>query len=131
MEYEQLLEKAFEKIQKKTTLSRFKIPELVLESQGSKTVVKNFSEISYAIRREGAHLAKYFFKELATPGSIQGDALVLQARVSKDSLQKKFADYLKEYVYCKVCSEPDTKLSKEDRITFVVCEACGAKKPAR
>lgn len=131
MEYEQLLEKAFEKIQKKATSSRFKVPELVLESQGNKTLIKNFSEISFAIRREGTHLSKYLFKELATPGSMQGDALVLQAKVSRDSLQKKFADYLREYVYCKVCGEPDTKLSKEDRITFVVCEACGAKRPAR
>lgn len=131
MEYEELLGKAFEKIRKKVVSSRFKVPEIVSEFQGNKTIIKNFFEITSSIRRDAADLAKYFFKELATPGSVQGDALVLQAKIPKDSLQKKFADYLREYVYCKVCGEPDTKLSKENRFTFMVCEACGAKRPTK
>ena len=50
MSYEQLLDKAFEKIQKKEFADRFKVPTLILETQGSKTIIKNFSEILSAIR---------------------------------------------------------------------------------
>ena len=131
MEYEQLLEKAFEKIQKKAASTRFKVPQLILELQGPKTLIKNFSQITIDLRREGNHLAKYLFKQLATHGSIQGDSLVLQARISRDSLQNKYNEYLKEYVYCRVCGEPDTKLVKEGDILFLVCEACGAKRATR
>ena len=131
MDYEQLLDKAFEKIQKKTTSDRFKVPQFILESQGPRTVVKNFSEIASAIRRDVSHIAKYLFNELATPGSIQGDTLVLQSKVTEDSIKKKFENYLKEYVYCKVCGEPDTKIVKEGRINYIVCEACGAKTPTK
>ena len=131
MDYEQLLGKAFEKIQKKSTSDRFKVPEFVLENQGSKTVIKNFSDVANAIRRDTSHLSKYLFKELATPGLIQGDTLILQAKVSKDSLQKKLDSYMQQYVYCKVCGEPDTRIEKQDRITFIICEACGAKTPTK
>ncbi|MHA1988975.1 MAG: translation initiation factor IF-2 subunit beta, partial [Promethearchaeota archaeon] len=45
----------------------------------------------------------------------------------KDIIQKKIESYVKEYVLCKECGKPDTKLIKEGRITFLKCEACGAK----
>ncbi|MEM3439613.1 MAG: hypothetical protein QXG32_01685 [Candidatus Bathyarchaeia archaeon] len=28
---------------------------------------------------------------------------------------------------CPICKMPDTKLLKEKRLTFLICEACGAK----
>jgi hypothetical protein len=31
-----------------------------------------------------------------------------------------------EYVTCKICKSPDTLLSKENRLDFVTCEACGS-----
>jgi translation initiation factor 2 subunit 2 len=88
-------------------------------------------EISNILRREPNHLSKYLFKELATPGNIEGATLILQTKVPIDILQKKIEDYIKEFVYCKVCGEPDTKLTKEDRITFMKCDACGAKSSVR
>ncbi len=83
------------------------------------------------LRREAPHLSKYLFKELATPGSVQGSILILQTKASKEILQKKIEDYAKEFVYCKVCHEPDTKFVKEGRASFIKCEACGAETPLR
>ena len=31
------------------------------------------------------------------------------------------------YVECPTCQSPDTKVEKENRISFLICEACGAK----
>ena len=36
-------------------------------------------------------------------------------------------EYLKDYVECPTCQSPDTKVEKENRISFLICEACGAK----
>lgn len=131
-EYEQLLKKAIEKIPKRTdTKDRFKIPEADVEFQGTKTVIKNFNEIYTGLRREPDHIAKFLFKQLATPGSIQGNSLILQAKVSRGIIQKKIEEYIKNFVYCKVCGEPDTKLVKENRLYFMICEACGARSPVR
>jgi translation initiation factor 2 subunit 2 len=110
---------------------RFEIPRIVSLIQGNKTIIKNFSEILSTLRRNERHLSKFLFKQLATPGSMEGDALVLQRKVPHSMLQKKLEDYIKEYVFCKICGEPDTKLLKEDRITFMKCEACGARSAVR
>jgi len=117
MEYEELLNQAIEKMPKKTGGSgRFKIPNVIVEIQGNKTLIKNFSEISTSLRRDQNHLAKFFFKEFATFGNVQSNILTLQTKVREEEVQRRFENYIKEFVYCKVCREPDTKLEKEERI---------------
>ena len=131
MNYEELLKRAMEKLPKKTEdKKRFKIPEVEFEFSGTRTIFKNFSTIANILRRNPTHLSKYLLKELATPGSIEGNSLIFQRKLPTGLLQEKLNSYIKKFVYCKVCGEPDTKLVKEDRISFIVCEACGARYPA-
>lgn len=131
-DYESLLKSAMEKVPKReSTGKRFKVPQVVVEAQGSRTAIKNFAEVASDLRREPAHIARFIAKELAAPASIQNGSLVLQAKVSRDVLQKKVEDYIKNFVYCRVCGEPDTKIEKEDRIVFIRCEACGARSVAK
>lgn len=132
MRYEDLLKKVYEKLPKKVEeRKRFEIPVAICERQGNKTLIKNFSEILSVLRRDSTHLSKYLFKELATPGNIQGQILILQRKVHREMLQKKIEDYVKEFVYCKECGKPDTKLTKEERIFVLKCDACGARYPVR
>ena len=131
-DYKSMLKKAMERLPRKSTEEkRFEMPKIVSMAQGNKTIIRNFGEVLSALRRDGKHLAKFFFKQLATPGNIEGNTLILQRKVSHSLLQKKLEDYIKEYVYCKVCGEPDTLLVREDRITFMKCEACGARSAVR
>jgi len=130
--YEDMLKNAMEKMPKKSKEEkRFEIPRVITLIQGNKTIIKNFGEIVSALRRDERHLAKYIFKQLATPGNIENGTLVLQRKVYNDMLQKKLEDYIKEYVFCKVCGEPDTLLEKENRMIFMKCEACGARSSMR
>lgn len=128
--YERLLDTALEKMPKKLhEKDRFQVPETVAEIQGNKTLVKNFGEIAAALRREPQHLARHLFKELATPGNIQGSTLIFQRKLTSSFIQEKIVSYVKDFVYCKICGEPDTKFMKEGRITFIQCDACGARSP--
>jgi len=132
MKYEELLKKAMEKMPKRAeSQKRFVVPPVEFEFSGTKTIFKNFGTVLNALRRDSNHLSKYLFKELATPGSMEGNSLVFQRKLPRGILQEKVNDYIKEFVYCKVCGEPDTKLVKEDRMTFIMCEACGARYPVR
>lgn len=132
MSYEDLLKKAMEKLPKRLEEEkRFAIPQVVCEISGTKTFFRNFVEVANALRRDMPHLSKYLFKELATPGTMQGNILIFQRKVSKEMLEGKLKDYAKEFVFCKECKEPDTKLIKEDKLFFIKCEACGAKYPVR
>lgn len=130
--YESLLKGAMEKVPKREgSGKRFKVPQAIVEAQGAKTVIKNMAEISSALRREPEQVGRFIAKEMAAPGSIQNGTFVLQAKASKEMLQKKLEDYIKNFVYCRVCGEPDTKLEKDDRIVFIRCEACGARSAAK
>jgi len=127
MNYEELLEEAFKKIVKRETKDRFQIPQIEGEMQGTKFIVRNFKKIADYLKRDPKHLAKYLMLSLATPGIIEGETLALNTKVRRDVVQQKLEEYIKKYVFCKVCGEPDTKLIKEDRIYFIQCDACGAR----
>jgi len=128
MNYEELLNKAYEKLPQTAKYSdRFEIPTVETAIQGSQTIIKNFSQICESLRRDPKHLLKFLTKELATPANFDGSRAMLQSKIPQSMIQKKLDMYVKDYVLCKECGRPDTKLSKEDRIIFLKCEACGAK----
>ena len=132
LEYHKLLKKAIDSLPKKVaTKDRFMLPDLVWEQSGNKTIIKNFTDILVVLRREPRHLSRYLFKELATRGRIKNNTLVLDTKVSKETARKKIESYVQEFINCKVCGEPDTKLIEENRLLFMVCEACGAKTPSK
>lgn len=128
MEYEKLLDKAYKQLPEvKTDTVRFEIPKAQGHIQGHKTIINNFLKIAQALRREPSHLQKYLLRELAAPGNLDGPRLILNRRISSILINKKVEQYTKDFVICKECGKPDTILKKEDRFTYVKCQACGAK----
>ena len=128
MDYESLLNKAYEKLPKvESQVDRFRVPIAETMIQGNQTIIKNFSDISEILRREPSHILKFLTKELATPAGLDGKRAILQAKIPQKMIQQKLEAYVVDYVFCKECKRPDTKLIKEDRIVFLKCEACGAK----
>ena len=132
MSYEELLERAYEKLPKiKEQKERFEIPQVDSDIQGNMTIFKNFIPVTQAIRRDPKHFLKYLTKQLAAPGSIEGQRATFQSKLTKRVMQAKLDAYVKEFVICKECKRPDTKLVKEGRIMILKCEACGAKTGVR
>jgi translation initiation factor 2 subunit 2 len=130
--YEELLSKAYDKMPKPLKATdRFEVPTVESNVQGSQTMIRNFSQICETLRREPRHLLKFLAKELATPANFDGSRAILQAKIPQNFIQKKLEIYVKEYVLCKECGQPDTKLTREDRIESLKCEACGARTPVK
>ncbi|MBI2971577.1 MAG: translation initiation factor IF-2 subunit beta [Candidatus Aenigmarchaeota archaeon] len=130
-DYLKLLEKARKGLPASATVSeRFEIPAANVQI-GRQTVLKNFSDIVKALRRDAKHLAKFLFKELAVPGSMRQDELLLQGRIPGSMVNKRIEEYAKEFVFCNECGKPDTKMLKEGRILLLKCEACGARRSVR
>ncbi|MGA2130573.1 MAG: translation initiation factor IF-2 subunit beta [Candidatus Pacearchaeota archaeon] len=130
--YEKLLDEAYGKIKKaETNGERFEIPKAEGHFEGKKTVITNFSQIASIFRRSPEHLQKFLLKELAAAGQKDGDRLVLNIKVPSSKINQKIEEYAKEFVICKECGKPDTELFREDRITFIKCQACGAKHSVR
>ncbi|MFH1642814.1 MAG: translation initiation factor IF-2 subunit beta [Nanoarchaeota archaeon] len=129
MEYKEMLKKArsglpslvFEK-------ARFDIPKIRGHIQGNRTVISNFLQISSSLRREPSHILKYILKELATPGEIKkSGSVIMGTKVSAFRINEKIRKYSEEFLFCKECGKPDTKILKEGQFSYIKCMACGAK----
>ena len=132
MEYEKLLQEAYEKVKKvESSRDRFEIPKIQGHHEGKKTILTNFSQIISYLRRDSDHFQKFLLKELATSGQKEGDRVVLNNKIPSSKINEKIESYAKEFVICKECGKPDTELRKEGRLTFIHCLACGAKHPVR
>ena len=128
MNYEQLLEKAYKEVKPVETGSRFEIPRVKGHVEGTKTIITNFSQICDSLRRDKDHVTKYLYKELATSGKIDGERLIFSRKLTSARINEKIGQYTKEFVICPECKKPDTELIKENRLMFIKCLACGAKK---
>ncbi len=129
--YEELLDKGLAKVpQKLKETSRLVMPQASVTRAGQRTFINNFFEIADTLRRDSRHLLKFLLKEFATKGEIEDKRLSLLGTFSDEVIRKKIEIYVMEYVACRECKKPDTKLAKEGEYYFVVCEACGARHPA-
>ena len=128
MTYEKLLEQAYKKIKPvESKKERFETPEVDSRIQGNKTIFINFNQIATYLRRKPQHLEKFLEKELAAPGKIEGDRLILTRKIPARKLQERIQFYVEKFVICKECGKPDTEIIKQDNFYFIHCLACGAK----
>jgi translation initiation factor 2 subunit 2 len=131
MNYEEMLKKAKANLPSRDAVTRFEIPEPQTSMSGRQTMIKNFGDIAKTIRRDPKHFAKYLFKELAVPGDMRGNELVLQSKIGFMMIKKRIDSYVSEFVICEECGKPDTQMTKDGKNYFMKCEACGARKSLR
>ena len=110
---------------------RFVIDKVLGHIEGNKTVIINLKKIAKDLGRKEEHLLKYLLRELATPGKFMGERVLFGTKVSATAINKKIKKYASEFVYCAECGKPDTTLTEEKEITYLKCQACGAKKPVK
>lgn len=108
--------------------ARFEVPKVRGHIQGNKTVLSNFYQIAAALNRKPDHLLKYLTKELATPATQKKSYIIFGTKIPASRINAKIQDYIDEYVLCKECGKPDTKLLREDKYLFIKCLACGSRR---
>jgi translation initiation factor 2 subunit 2 len=108
--------------------SRFEKPTVDSIIQGKITVVKNLGDLAKAVDRDTNMVSKYLIKEVGTSGTHDSQHLVMKGQFRQPQIQDRFDAFLDEFVLCSECKRPDTKILREDRINFLVCEACGARR---
>jgi len=127
--YEDLLKKAYSELPDISTVkSRFEVPKVRGHIQGNKTVISNFYQITQALNRKPEHIIKFLTKELATPAVQKSNYIIFGTKVPASRINEKLEKYVDEYVLCKECGKPDTKLIKEDKYIFIKCMACGSRR---
>jgi len=130
--YEEMLNEAYSKVKPiESSGARFEIPPVQGMIEGNKTIITNFKQICDHLRRDCNHLLKFLQRELASPGTLEGDRMILIKRVPSSKINEKIKAYVDEFVICKECLKPDTELLKQGEFMFLRCLACGAKHSVR
>lgn len=130
IDYDALYQRAKGKIPDATgTGERFKLPLPELFVEGKTTILRNFKNIVDTIRRDEKHFTAYLLKELGTAGHVEEGRLIFKSRVTQEAISGRINDYLATFVLCTECGRPDTHITKEERTSIIVCEACGASRP--
>lgn len=132
MEYKDMLKRARENLPEFVfDKERFEIPKVKGHIQGTRTVISNFGQIASLLRRDVRHLLKFILKELATPGELKGQTVMIGRKISASMINEKIKKYADEFVLCPDCGKPDTSIIEEDGVSHLRCTACGAKHPVK
>ncbi len=126
MNYEDLLNEAYENVENSCESERFEVLKVKGHHEGVRTVISNFGQVVGCLRRSPEHVMKFLGKELASLVEMKGDGLILSRRLSSKEINDKIEKYVKCFVLCPKCGKPDTELEVGAKV-FLRCLACGIK----
>jgi len=124
-DYEKMLKLIEKNLTKhsKVTDGRFELPPVDVMWEGQKTYLRNFAEYPKIMRRDPTKLLQYLSKEFAVPAERVGDSAMFIGKRDPDDFKRLLEIYVSDYIKCLACQSPDTRIEKEKRIHFLICEA--------
>jgi len=126
--YDELLKRARDQVPDVTLKKeRLEMPRLFVSMVGMRTTISNFKEVSDTLDRDPQHILKFLTREMATAATYHDGRAIFQGKFPRDTFERLLARYMEAFVICPVCKRPDTKIVKEKRLSFIICNACGAK----
>lgn len=112
---------------------RYKMPKLLAKVEGRgngvKTVIPNMSEIAEALERPPEYPTKYFGIQLGaqTQMDAKADRYIVNGTHDAETLQDLLDGFIRTFVLCKECDNPETKLEVDKESIWSTCAACGAR----
>ena len=127
-DYDELLKRA--RVQMPEVMlkrERLIMPRLFVSMVGMRTTINNFKEVADLLDRDPQHTLKFLTREMATAATYHDGRAIFQGKFPRDTFERLLQRYTDSFVTCPVCKRPDTKIVKEKRLSFLVCNACGAR----
>ena len=127
-DYDELLKRARAQVPEVTAKrERLELPRLYVSMVGMRTTISNFKEVADVLDRDPQHILKFLTREMATAATYHDGRAIFQGKFPRDTFERLLQRYNEAFVICPVCKRPDTNVVKEKRLSFLVCNACGAK----
>jgi len=110
---------------------RYKMPRLVAKVEGKgngiKTVIVNMVDIARALSRPPTYVTKYFGCELGaqTQFDIKAERYIVNGCHDGGKLQDMLDGFIKKFVLCEKCDNPETVLKVKKNMIGASCKACG------
>jgi len=110
---------------------RYKMPRLVAKVEGKgngiKTVIVNMVDVARALARPPTYVTKYFGCELGaqTQFDIKAERYIVNGCHDGAKLQDMLDGFIKRFVLCEQCDNPETVLKVRKNMVGASCKACG------
>lgn len=110
---------------------RYKMPRLVAKVEGKgngiKTVIANMTEIAKALERPPTYPTKYFGCELGaqTNFDTKNERFIVNGEHDAAKLQDILDTFIRKFVLCASCDNPETTLTVRKGQIHSKCKACG------
>jgi len=110
---------------------RYKMPRLIAKVEGKgngiKTVIVNMSDIAKALSRPPTYPTKYFGCELGaqTQFDVKNDRFIVNGSHESVKLQELLDGFIRKFVLCQECDNPETNLTVKKSMIVQRCIACG------
>ncbi|CAD5224717.1 unnamed protein product [Bursaphelenchus okinawaensis] len=110
---------------------RYKMPRIMAKVEGKgngiKTVIANMSDIAKALCRPPTYPTKYFGCELGaqTNFDLKNDRYIVNGEHDANKLQDILDGFIRKFVLCPACDNPETTLTVKRNTIHSKCKACG------
>lgn len=107
------------------------MPRLIAKVEGKgngiKTVIVNMSDIAKALSRPPTYPTKYFGCELGaqTQFDVKNDRFIVNGSHESVKLQELLDGFIRKFVLCQECDNPETNLTVKKQMIVQRCIACG------
>jgi translation initiation factor 5 len=109
---------------------RYKMPKLTTKVEGSgngiKTVITNMAAVAKALDRPPTYPTKYFGCELGAQVSMNTE-YIINGMHDPEKLMNLLYDFIRKFVLCVNCKNPETTLTVSKQSIGQKCIACGHK----
>lgn len=115
------------------TFYRYKMERLQTKVEGKgngiKTVIVNLTSVAQSLERPGAYLIKFFGFELGAQTNIdpKDDRWIINGAHESAKLQDLLDVFIKKFVLCHKCKNPETRTEIKDERIYLDCKACGVR----
>lgn len=110
---------------------RYKMPKLLAKVEGKgngiKTVITNMTEIAKSLERPAMYPTKFFGCELGAQTNFdsKNERYIVNGEHDANRLQDLLDGFIKKFVLCPACDNPETTLSVRRNQIHSKCKACG------
>ncbi|KAI6213445.1 Eukaryotic translation initiation factor 5 [Aphelenchoides besseyi] len=110
---------------------RYKMPRIYAKVEGKgngiKTVIVNMPEVAKALARPPTYPTKYFGCELGaqTNFDLKNDRYIVNGEHDANKLQDILDGFIRKFVLCPACENPETTLVVRRNVIHSKCKACG------
>ncbi len=108
---------------------RYKMPvvktTILGQNSNFETRILNLDEIGLALHRVPDTIFKNITDVANTAGVLKKTWYILKGKYTTEQIQIAIDQYVKQYVLCKSCSNPETHLDTDKKNLFMKCDSCG------